>query len=144
MIGSSTTRFVLGLCGVLLVGLPAYDAAAHVRGGFHGGVHFGFGFGCCWGPFGYYGGWGYPYPAYYGYPAAAYYPPVAPTAYVSQAPTLAPASAQMAPVQVAPAQTGDSSNCREYQTRVTIGGRQETAFGYACRQADGSWRVAPR
>jgi len=32
-------------------------------------------------------------------------------------------------------------NCREYQQTVTIGGRQETAVGRACRQSDGSWRI---
>lgn len=32
--------------------------------------------------------------------------------------------------------------CREYQQTVTIGGRTEKLFGQACRQSDGSWRVA--
>ena len=31
--------------------------------------------------------------------------------------------------------------CREYQQTVTIGGRTEQAYGTACRQADGSWKV---
>ncbi len=31
--------------------------------------------------------------------------------------------------------------CREYQTTVTIGGRTETAYGKACREADGSWTI---
>ncbi len=31
--------------------------------------------------------------------------------------------------------------CREYQTTVTVGGKTETAYGTACRQADGSWRI---
>ena len=31
--------------------------------------------------------------------------------------------------------------CREYQQTVTIGGKQENAFGTACRQPDGSWRI---
>ncbi|MDX5493108.1 MAG: hypothetical protein LPK86_06360 [Alphaproteobacteria bacterium] len=31
--------------------------------------------------------------------------------------------------------------CREYQTVVTIGGRAEQAYGYACRQPDGAWQV---
>ena len=30
--------------------------------------------------------------------------------------------------------------CREYQTTVRIGGREEQAFGRACRQPDGSWQ----
>ncbi len=31
--------------------------------------------------------------------------------------------------------------CREFQTGITIGGREETAYGTACRQPDGSWQV---
>ncbi len=31
--------------------------------------------------------------------------------------------------------------CREYQQTVTIGGKTETAYGTACRNADGSWRI---
>ena len=32
--------------------------------------------------------------------------------------------------------------CREYQQTVTVGGRTEQAYGTACRQPDGSWRIA--
>ncbi len=31
--------------------------------------------------------------------------------------------------------------CREYQQTVTVGGKSEQAYGQACRQPDGSWRV---
>ncbi len=31
--------------------------------------------------------------------------------------------------------------CREFQQTVTIGGRTERAYGIACRQPDGSWRI---
>ena len=31
--------------------------------------------------------------------------------------------------------------CREFQTTVTIGGEPQQAYGRACRQADGSWKV---
>jgi surface antigen len=31
--------------------------------------------------------------------------------------------------------------CREYQTTVTVGGKSEQAYGTACRQPDGSWKV---
>lgn len=31
--------------------------------------------------------------------------------------------------------------CREYQTKVTIGGREQRAYGIACQQPDGSWQV---
>lgn len=31
--------------------------------------------------------------------------------------------------------------CREYQTTVVVGGKTEQAYGTACRQPDGSWKV---
>ena len=31
--------------------------------------------------------------------------------------------------------------CREYQHKVTIGGKTEQAYGRACREADGSWQI---
>ena len=31
--------------------------------------------------------------------------------------------------------------CREYQQSITIDGRTERAYGTACRQPDGSWRI---
>ncbi len=31
--------------------------------------------------------------------------------------------------------------CREYQTSVVIDGRSQTAYGTACREPDGTWRV---
>jgi surface antigen len=37
------------------------------------------------------------------------------------------------------AQTG--ATCREYQTMVTVGGKTEQAYGTACQQPDGSWRI---
>jgi surface antigen len=32
--------------------------------------------------------------------------------------------------------------CREYITHAVIGGKSQQIYGKACRQADGSWRVA--
>lgn len=37
--------------------------------------------------------------------------------------------------------TDSGENCREYQTTVTVGGKREKAYGTACRQSDGSWKV---
>jgi len=31
--------------------------------------------------------------------------------------------------------------CREYQTTVTVGGKTEQAYGKACRQPDGQWKI---
>jgi surface antigen len=36
-------------------------------------------------------------------------------------------------------QTGEY--CREYQQTIVVGGKTERAFGTACQQPDGSWRV---
>lgn len=40
---------------------------------------------------------------------------------------------------VAPA--GEIAPCREFTTEVIVGGRTEQAYGTACRQADGSWKI---
>lgn len=45
---------------------------------------------------------------------------------------------------VTPTRQGTDSagnQCREYQSTVTIGGKTEQAYGTACRQPDGSWKV---
>jgi surface antigen len=36
---------------------------------------------------------------------------------------------------------GYEGPCREFSQRVFIDGRRETAYGVACRQPDGSWRI---
>lgn len=38
-------------------------------------------------------------------------------------------------------QTARGTYCREYQQTVIIQGKQERAYGTACRQPDGSWRI---
>jgi surface antigen len=35
----------------------------------------------------------------------------------------------------------DGAYCREYQQTVTVAGRTEQAYGTACRQLDGSWKI---
>ena len=35
----------------------------------------------------------------------------------------------------------DVGPCREYTMQAIIGGKQETVYGTACRQADGSWKT---
>ena len=39
-------------------------------------------------------------------------------------------------------QTASGQYCREYQQTISIGGEQHRSFGTACRQLDGSWRIA--
>jgi hypothetical protein len=33
-------------------------------------------------------------------------------------------------------------NCREYTVPVTVGGKEELAYGKACQQPDGTWQIA--
>ena len=45
---------------------------------------------------------------------------------------------------VTPVREGTSSvgeYCREFQQTVTVGGQTEQAYGTACRQPDGSWKI---
>ncbi|MFM2130244.1 MAG: 17 kDa surface antigen precursor [Pseudomonadota bacterium] len=38
-------------------------------------------------------------------------------------------------------QDADGAYCREYQQTVTVGSKTEQAYGRACRQPDGSWKI---
>jgi surface antigen len=38
-------------------------------------------------------------------------------------------------------QLANGQYCREYQQTITIGGQPHQAYGTACRQPDGSWRI---
>ncbi|PZQ43847.1 MAG: hypothetical protein DI551_11320 [Micavibrio aeruginosavorus] len=45
---------------------------------------------------------------------------------------------------VTPTRTGTTSSgqtCREYQQTIYVGGKQESGYGTACQQADGSWKI---
>jgi surface antigen len=45
---------------------------------------------------------------------------------------------------VTPVKDGYSASgkyCREYQQTIYVGGQEETAYGKACRQPDGSWKI---
>lgn len=38
-------------------------------------------------------------------------------------------------------QMADGSYCREFSSMIEVGGQSETAYGTACRQDDGSWKI---
>ena len=38
-------------------------------------------------------------------------------------------------------QNASGQYCREYQQTITVDGKTETAYGTACRQPDGSWKI---
>jgi surface antigen len=46
---------------------------------------------------------------------------------------------EMVPVRSYQAHSG--AYCREYQTVATIGGQRQQAYGVACRQPDGAWKI---
>lgn len=37
--------------------------------------------------------------------------------------------------------TKQEEYCREYQQTIVIGGKEQNAYGTACRQPDGSWKI---
>lgn len=41
----------------------------------------------------------------------------------------------------APYQASTGQYCREFTQRIQVDNRQETAYGTACRQQDGTWRI---
>ena len=38
-------------------------------------------------------------------------------------------------------QTSDGSYCREFEQTIIVGGQKQSAYGKACRQPDGSWKI---
>ncbi len=48
-------------------------------------------------------------------------------------------SGSVTPVRSGRGQSGEY--CREYQTTVNIGGRAQSAYGVACQQSDGTWKI---
>ncbi|MCB1680540.1 MAG: glycine zipper 2TM domain-containing protein [Rhodospirillales bacterium] len=46
--------------------------------------------------------------------------------------------------QVIPTREGTSASgryCREFQQTIYVGGREESAYGVACQQPDGTWQI---
>jgi surface antigen len=41
----------------------------------------------------------------------------------------------------APYQMADGTYCREYTQKIVVGGQSQQAYGKACRQPDGSWKI---
>lgn len=45
---------------------------------------------------------------------------------------------------VTPTRSGQDSSgrvCREYQQTISVGGKQQSGYGQACQQSDGSWKI---
>jgi len=41
----------------------------------------------------------------------------------------------------APYKNDNGQYCREFQNKITVGGKTESGYGTACRQPDGSWQI---
>lgn len=82
-------------------------------------------------PFGYYGPDPYGDGYAYDYPPAYAYPPDYDGA----------EEAYSAYEEPAPARGYDESYCREFQSTIIVNGRPAPAYGIACLQPDGSWRI---
>jgi surface antigen len=48
-------------------------------------------------------------------------------------------SGQITPVR--DGYTPEGEYCREFHTQITVGGQSQSAYGKACRQPDGSWKI---
>ena len=140
------TKATLAAAAVLVPVASVAVSGADARAGTS--VVIGVGDGCCWGP---------EYPRHH-YHRDYYYPPrrpiyVVPPPVIYEAPppvvVYRPAPQVIVPlgrgVDAAPASAdyvdGIGRTCREYQTSVVVGGVSQPAFGTACRQPDGVWRV---
>lgn len=83
-------------------------------------------------------------------PSQGYYAPPPPPAgyYAPQPPTYAPAyggataySPPPAPPIAAPGPAYSANYCRDFTQKIIIDGLERNAYGKACLQPDGSWRI---
>lgn len=130
-------RRLFGLIGVGLVALASLivvPTPAEARGGIGVTVYGGYG--------GYYGHPHYYYrPRYHYFPPPYYYYPPPPPPPVVYVPVPAPAPQPAPTAAPPPVPTASQTNCREYETTMTIDGRPQKVTGTACLQPDGTWRI---
>lgn len=86
-----------------------------------------------------------PAPRYYAPPPPVYYAPPPPPPVYYAPPPPPPVYYQPPAMAANPASESyfdeDGRQCREYQTTVRVGGRVRQAYGTACLEEDGTWRV---
>ena len=44
-------------------------------------------------------------------------------------------------IPAAPYKNDSGQYCREFQNKITVGGKTQSGYGTACRQPDGSWQI---
>ena len=44
-------------------------------------------------------------------------------------------------IPAAPFKNDSGQYCREFQNKITVGGKTQSGYGTACRQPDGSWQI---
>ena len=64
--------------------------------------------------------------------------PPPPQAYVAPPPVYTPPPQ----AQAAPPPSPAPQNCQEYNSQINVGGVLQPAYGWACQQPDGSWRIS--
>jgi surface antigen len=52
-----------------------------------------------------------------------------------------PDSGNQGTITPRPAYQSGNTYCREFQQTITVGGQTQDAYGTACRQPDGSWKI---
>jgi surface antigen len=52
-----------------------------------------------------------------------------------------PDSGNQGTITPRPAYASGNTQCREFQQTITVGGQTQDAYGTACRQPDGSWKI---
>jgi len=159
MTPASFLKFSIAVLSVVVLGFQGSVFAGGYYGHYYGGYGHGYGYGHSYGGYGGHGyGHGYDYGHHYGYghynidPYYGYGPGlfghiIGSHHYGYSRYREAPLAGETIVVrQPVPTQEAARNSClqtREYQARVTIGGRSVDAYGTACLQPDGSWRRGP-
>ena len=135
LIGTLALAMSAGVSGPVVAGGKHYGYGYHGGHGYHGHGHYGHHYYGAAVAVGLVFGWLLHDAVYHAPPPRTVYVPASPRAiYVP-----VPVRYAGPPAQARPLPPG-CLMIREYQTRLTVGGRQVEAYGDACLQADGSWR----
>ncbi|PWC39013.1 hypothetical protein [Azospirillum sp. TSO35-2] len=131
-----TVRRAIALGAVMLATVAAAGVSALPAQARGASVSIGVGIGPVFPAFGYY----HPY-RYYAPPPVVMYAPPPPVVYAPP-PEVVYAPPPMAADPAGPVYLSRSGQqCREYQSRATVGGRMQSVYGTACLQPDGTWRI---